>query len=92
MDIQVLLLALLGLLGLGYLYQRSLSNKASALNENLETKEKVMDVEKKETSLDEKLHTEEETRKKIEEDANKEKNNELSPDDLADFFNKRSSH
>lgn len=89
MDLQVVLVALVGLLGLGYLYQRSISNRAQALNENLETKQKVLEIEKKEASLDEKLKTEEELRTKTAEESNKEKEVELTPDDLADFFNKR---
>jgi hypothetical protein len=79
-----IIVALLGLLGYNYTKRKS----AEALNENLETKEKVNE-EAEHIARDVGLvQVEEERRKQIEKEINDAKEKEDSLKDISDFFNK----
>jgi len=72
-------------------HQHLKKNSAEALNDNLESKEKVLEKEKEIAKNEGLITAEEEKRKQIESDLEKKKNEEVSKDNLLDFFNNRSS-
>lgn len=79
-----LVVVLIGVL----LYERSKRRSAEALNDNIETKEKIdevqRDVIKNEALMEAERLKRDEINKKLEEDKKK----DVSKDDLLDFFNK----
>lgn len=72
-----------------FFYERAKRRAAESLNDNLDTKEKVLDKQKKvmenEISLEKEEQLREEELTKLEE----KKNEDLSVSNLVDFFNKR---
>lgn len=90
MSLTEVLLLITGLLGVGFVYERGKRRSAEALNDNLETKEKLLEKDKKISENDASIKLEEERqkqiKKQIEEDRNESKTN---LDDIIDFFRKR---
>ena len=82
------LVTLVGILFAYVLYLNNKKNNAEALNSNLETKEKVQDVQKDIDKNEAKIEAEEQKRKEIQDKADEEKNKDVSKDELLDFFNK----
>jgi len=72
-----------------FFMERSRRKSAEALNDNIETKEKVMEKEKKVMENNASLKSEEELRSKEKESLESKKNEDLSTSNLVDFFNKR---
>lgn len=70
-------------------YERSRRKSAEALNDNAETKEKVMEKQGKVLENNAALNAEEELRNKEKESLEGKKNEDLSTSNLVDFFNKR---
>lgn len=88
MNLMVILIAAFSTLIGWLLYERSKRKSAEALNDNIKTKEEVLeiqkDVVKNEGLIDAERIKREEMIKKLEE----EKNKDVSNKDLLDFFNK----
>lgn len=88
MDLNTLLLVIGGLIG-AFFYQRSKRRSAEALNENVETKEKLLNLDKEKNTNDANLLLENERRndlrKQLEEDIN---DKEDSINDIADDLRK----
>ena len=82
-----LIAALIIAVGFAY-YQYKKRQSAEALNDNLETKEKVNDIQKDIDKNDALINAEKEKREELERKAEEEKNKDVSKDDLLDFFNK----
>lgn len=86
---------ILGLIGVavmavvGYLYERSKRRSAEALNDNLGTKEHILDIQKDvirdQALIDSETIKQNEIKAKLEEDKKK----DVSKDDLLDFFNRK---
>lgn len=77
------------LLILGGLYFMQKSRALEAEAENLETKEKLAELSKEIVKADASLEIEEEKRKTVREEMEKKTNEVLSPEEIADFFNRR---
>lgn len=71
------------------LYEKNKRESAEALNDNLETKEKVDAINKDVIKNEALIAAEEEKRKEIEKKLEEEKNKDVSKDDLTKFFNDR---
>ena len=82
-----LLYAILGGLLVAFLLKKDTSSKAR--EENLETKEKILDIEKEVAKLDISIDSEESKRNELKKEMTEKTNEALSPEDIADFFNKR---
>lgn len=82
------ILLVITLLSGGLLYAWNKKKQAEALLENLDSKEKVNDLQGKVTRNAALLDVEEELRKKAQENAEKEKK-DVSDENLIDFFNNR---
>jgi hypothetical protein len=76
------------LLGLVFFY-RSKANTAEALNENLKTKEDLLKVDKELDKNNNSLAAEEAKRKTLLEEGYKAQNEEVTSDDVVDYFNNR---
>ncbi len=70
-----------GILGFACLYLFTKKKSAEAINKNIETKEKLLDIEKEKVENKVVIDMEEEKRKQIL------KKGDLSNEELADFFN-----
>lgn len=81
-----LLLFLTGL----FIYEKARRRNAEALNTNIDIKKQVNDLNKDVSKNEGLLAAEEEKRKQIEEKLKKDKDADISKDELADFFNKPS--
>ncbi len=86
------ILGLIGVAGMafvGYLWERSKRRSAEALNDNLETKEHILDLQKdvvkNEALIEASKEKQDEIKRKLEE----EKAKDVSKDDLLDFFNRK---
>lgn len=84
-----LLYVLLGGLLVTFLLKKDNSSKAR--EENLETKEKLLEIEKEIAKLDISIESEESKRSELKKETVEKTNEALSPEDIADFFNKRKS-
>ena len=82
-----LLYAVLG--GLAVLFFLKKNKSAEAQNENLETKEKLLELEKDVIKNDASLSAEEIKRNELKKEMVEKTNETLSPQDLVDFFNNR---
>lgn len=71
------------------IYFKSKKDTAEALNQNIEVKEKLNEVSKEIAKNEGLSQAEEEKRKQLEDEANKEKEKGLTGEDLANFFNNR---
>lgn len=86
---------ILGLLGViaalvgAFFFQRSKAQTNEAINENLKTKEELLKVDEKVVLNNSSLKQEEITRNQLREDIKKEQNEESTPGDILEFFNKR---
>lgn len=88
MDLTGYLIVGLAALGGLFLYEKSKRKSAEALNENVETKEKLNELNKdiiKNEALNE---AEEEKRKQIEKESEEKKNEKVDRDNLLDWLNK----
>jgi len=88
MNLTSILITLVLLLGGGLWYEFRKRKSAEALNDNIETKEKIdeaqKDIIKNEALIEASKQKQDEIQKKLDE----EKNKDVSKDDLLDFFNK----
>lgn len=84
-----LLYAILG--GLAVLFFFKKNKSAEAQNENLETKEKLLELEKDVVKNDAALSAEEAKRDDLKKEMLEKTNEAISPQDLVDFFNNRKS-
>jgi hypothetical protein len=82
-----LLYALLG--GLVVLFFLKKDNSTEARAENLETKEKILEIEKEKIKTDVAIQSEEIKREELKKEITEKTNEVLSPEDLVDFFNNR---
>lgn len=82
-----LLYALLG--GLVVVFFLKKDNASKAREENLEIKEKLLEIEKEAAKLDVSIESEENKRTELKKEMVEKTNEALSPEDIADFFNKR---
>ena len=82
-----LLYALLG--GLVVLFFLKKDNSTEARTENLETKEKILEIEKEKIKTDAAIQSEEIKREELKKEITEKTNEVLSPEDLVDFFNNR---
>lgn len=80
--------ALLG----GFFYQKNRKDSAEGLLENQETKEALTKIDGSIAKNEGLAAAEEEKRKQLEEDAEKEKAKNVSKDDLLDFLNDPNKH
>lgn len=81
------LLAIIALLGGGFLYQRQKKQSAEALNDNIDTKEAILDKEKIVKENEARLEVEAERRRVLEEKTKK--LDDVGIKDLQDFFNRK---
>jgi hypothetical protein len=82
-----LLYALLG--GLVVLFFLKKDNSTEARAENLETKEKILEIEKEKIKTDAAIQSEEIKREELKKEITEKTNEVLSPEDLVNFFNNR---
>ena len=82
-----LLYALLG--GLVVLFFLKKDNSTEARAENLETKEKILEIEKEKIKTDVAIQSEEIKREELKKEITEKTNEVLSPEDLVNFFNNR---
>lgn len=83
------LVATVGTLIVAFLFQRSKAQTAEALNENLKVKEELLKTDEKIADNNAELKQEEVKRQQLLEDMKKEQDEEPTPNDVLDFFNKR---
>lgn len=81
------ILGVIATIAVFYFLQKSRSVDAQA--ENLETKEKLAEVDKTIALTEASLEVEEHKRETLTEEMEKKTNEVLSPEEIADFFNKR---
>lgn len=72
------------------LYERNKRRSAEALNDNQESKEKVTEIQKEIVKNEARNEVEEEKRESLKETLDKAKNEEVSTDNILDFFNRKS--
>lgn len=82
----VLILVVVGLVG-WLLYERSKRRSSEALNDNIETKEKVNEIQKDIIKNEALIEVEKEKQDELKKNLEKEKSKDVSNDDLIDFFN-----
>lgn len=84
-----LIVGIVGLVG-WLLYERNKRKSAEALNDNIETKEKVLNIEKDIKKNEGLIEAEEAKRESLKETLDKAKNEEVSTDNILEFFNRKS--
>lgn len=83
------------LLGLGaaifaaFIYLKTKKDSAEALNENIDTKNQINEIDKQVAKNDGELQSEEDKRKQLEKEAEDAKNANQNVSSLIDFFSKR---
>jgi len=72
------------------LYEKNKRKSAEALNDNAETKEKVLEIEKEVIKNEALNEAEEEKRKTLKDSLEEEKKKDVSEENILDFFNRKS--
>jgi hypothetical protein len=85
--VQYLIAALVGMTGL-FLFQRSKTNTAEALNKNIDEKNKVNQITQQETPDKVNVAQQQANQQQINQDLQKEKDTNVDLKELSDFLNK----
>lgn len=80
--------SVVGLLGFVFYYKTG-KDKAVALNQNLETKKEVLEIDKKIDKIENDVKSEEEKIEEVKKEVVDEKAKDVTVDNMLDFFNKR---
>lgn len=87
----IYLIGIIAVLSGLFLFERSKRRSAEAINTNLETKEKVNDIQKDVDINNAEIEVEKQKQADAQKKADEEKAKNVSKDDLLDFFNDKSN-